>query len=406
MKILTHCCLLLIMAAVAITAQTVTVDDFEAHIFTEGAGSPLPYRLFVPRNYNPALKYPLILFLHGAGERGTDNRAQLSVWSDPLVFVQSPAQTIQPCFMLAPQCPWSDQWVNVPFWQGSYSLISVPLSPSLQATVNLVQVLQNTYSIDASRLYVTGLSMGGYGAWDLLTRYSNLFAAAIPICGGGDPSQAAAIALRPVWAFHSADDSAVPVSGTRAMIAAMQQNGGSPLYTEYPSEGHFCWIRAYATPGLPAWLFAQQFPFVAVSGTITLQGTQNAVQPLTFTFHPTSGSTFTRTATLDASGTYSLANIPKDSYTLSIKGVKWLRQNLTIDARSGSVSSADAALLAGDANDDNAVDVADLLSIIYHYNKTANTGGYLEACDFNCDGANDVADLLLVIGNYNKLGDF
>jgi hypothetical protein len=281
------------------------------------------------------------------------------------------------------------------------------MSPSLQATVNLLQTLQTTYSIDASRLYVTGLSMGGYGTWDLLTRYPKMFAAGIPICGGGDPSQAAAIASLPVWAFHSADDDIVPVSGTRAIIAAMQQNGGSPLYTEYASGGHYCWIPAYGTPGLPEWLFEQQRPAPSseISGTITLEGTQDAVQPLTVTFRLTTGSAFTRTVTLNAAGTYRVTGLPADIYTVSFKGRKWLRKTITVDTRSGNVMNANAMLRAGDANDDNAVDIADLLLLLTHYNKVSPDSTYLNAADFNDDGTNDITDLLLLIGNYNHLGD-
>ena len=153
-------------------------------------------------------------------------------------------------------------------------------------------------------------------------------------------------------------------------------------------------------------LFAVGLPNVTVSGTVTLQGSLNFVQPVDFTFRTTFGTAFTRVATLNAAGGYSLADVPAGEYTLSIKGAKWLRKNLSVNA-AGNVNNVNAQLFAGDANNDNAVDVSDLLLIINHYNQTQanNPSGYLEGTDFNSDGANDVTDLLLVIGNYNHQGD-
>ncbi len=144
---------------------------------------------------------------------------------------------------------------------------------------------------------------------------------------------------------------------------------------------------------------------VAVGGIIALQGTQNAVQSLDFTFHPTTGSDFTRTTTLNFAGSYNLDGIPADRYTVSIKGAKWLRKTISVDARSGDVTTANATLLAGDANNDNFADIADLLLLIGHYNQASGIGNYLDAVDFNCDCVNDITDLLLLVANYNKQGD-
>jgi hypothetical protein len=145
--------------------------------------------------------------------------------------------------------------------------------------------------------------------------------------------------------------------------------------------------------------------FVTVSGTIDLQGTQNASHTLTFVFRPASSYTLTRTVVLDASGAYSIANIPRGVYTVSIKGTKWLRKNITVDTQLGNVTDANVLLLAGDANNDNFVDISDLLLLIEHYNQTSPNAGFLDAADFNGDGANDITDLLLLIGNYNQQGD-
>jgi hypothetical protein len=146
-------------------------------------------------------------------------------------------------------------------------------------------------------------------------------------------------------------------------------------------------------------------PGVSVGGVVTLQQAVNAAQPVRFTFRPQTGNAFTRTATLGANGSYNLFNIPPGEYQLSIKGAKWLRKNLVIDARLGSVTNATATLLAGDANDDNFADITDLLAVIAAYNQLSPNAGYSAAADFNSDGANDVVDLLLLISNYNKQGD-
>ena len=118
--------------------------------------------------------------------------------------------------------------------------------------------LQKEFSIDATRLYVTGLSMGGYGTWDALQRYPDRFAAAVPICGGGDVKQAKKIAQIPIWAFHGDKDTAVPVERTRSMIAALKEAGGMPKYTEYPDVGHDSWTATYKDPALHEWMFAQR----------------------------------------------------------------------------------------------------------------------------------------------------
>jgi hypothetical protein len=144
---------------------------------------------------------------------------------------------------------------------------------------------------------------------------------------------------------------------------------------------------------------------VSIGGKITLQATLNFVQPIEFRFKPLTGPAFNRMALLAADGAYSFNNLPPNLYTVSIKGRKWLRENIAVDAWTGNVSNADATLLAGDSNDDNFIDITDLLALMGAYNQAAPATGFLDAADFNSDGINDIADLLLLIGNYNKQGD-
>jgi predicted peptidase len=218
----------------------------------------LPYRLFIPDNYDKSKTYPLVLFLHGAGERGTDDSLQLlgnngaAVWADPK------NQSTNPCFVLAPQCPRNEQWVDTPWGLGSYSIESVKVSDEILMVMDILNALRKEFNIDATRIYCTGLSMGGYGTWDINLRYPDVFAAALPVCGAGDPSKANLIVNKPIWAFHGDQDNTVPVAAAREMIQALKNAGGSPKYSEYPGVGHFAWEPAYAESTLISWTFGQR----------------------------------------------------------------------------------------------------------------------------------------------------
>jgi predicted peptidase len=131
---------------------------------------------------------------------------------------------------------------------------SVPMN----LTMDLLEKLIHKYPIDKKRIYVTGLSMGGFGAWDMICRYPGKFAAAIPICGGGDTGKAQLLVNTPIWAFHGSNDKVVKVILSRNMINAIKANGGNPKYTEYKGVGHDCWINAYKEKGLLEWLFGQK----------------------------------------------------------------------------------------------------------------------------------------------------
>ena len=235
------------------------------------------YYLFVPQNYDPNRKYPLVLLLHGGGEKSqTSNTAEQNaqvLLSDPYAWVWSAdynapgnphIQQHWPSFIVVPQLSASQSWVNVPAWRGSYSQ---PVQPSVGLLVakEILDALQNEYTgIDANRLYVTGLSIGGYGTWDAIERWPGYFAAAAPVAGAGDPSKAASLRSLPIWAFQGSADASVPVSGSRDMIAAIQAAGGHPRYTEFPGQGHVIWGLVYGYTSSPQlvtdfypWLFSQ-----------------------------------------------------------------------------------------------------------------------------------------------------
>lgn len=231
--------------------------EYVARVYTNKAGAMLPYRLLIPENYQPGKKYPLVLFLHGAGERGNNNQAQL-VHGAPL-FQTPQVRKDFPCFVIAPQCPEGKKWVEID-WAADSGVQPAQPSDPMQLVVELLLHLPQEFSIDAQRVYVTGLSMGGFGTWDLITRYPNRFAAAAPICGGGDANVAAKAVKTPIWAFHSSDDPVVKVIRSRAMIDALRQAGGKPRYTEYEGLGHFSWGKAYSEPELLTWMFSQRLP--------------------------------------------------------------------------------------------------------------------------------------------------
>jgi dienelactone hydrolase len=254
------------------TIQAQTVDEIYSK-FAKGyhtyESTRLPYHVFTPDNYNPQTHYPLVLCLHGAGERG-DNSSAVKLNSMATVWARDSNQTRWPCFILVPQCP------NIDWWTESTIMLTV---------TDILDSLLREFSIDTNRLYVTGLSMGGEGTWNIITRFPDKFAAAIPMSGGGDPSQAALIKHVPIWNFHGAQDDVVSVSRSREMITALEhvgdtvvythchlgdctglpenviaekiQNGAKLLYTEYKYGGHSIWNEAYNTLFLLPWAFSQ-----------------------------------------------------------------------------------------------------------------------------------------------------
>ena len=241
------------------------VDDFEARTF-QGTTLTLPYRLFKVQSPEPGKSYPLILFLHGSGERGDDNTAQLTANAGATVWATPEHQAANPAYVIAPQCPLNQQWVDTDWALGSYSTATVPVSDELTTALEIADAVAEEFPVDPQRLYITGLSMGGYGTWDAIIRNPMRFAAAIPICGAGDPSQAVAIAELPIWTAHGDADSVVPVSGTRDMVAALTDLGSTIQYSEYPGVNHDSWSQTYANEAIISWLFEQQRPLAPGSG--------------------------------------------------------------------------------------------------------------------------------------------
>jgi predicted peptidase len=253
-------CVLVLCAS---AAQATDLSGSITGSVSDGSAS-IPYRLFEPSGLNNGGKKPLVLFLHGMGERGADNVAQ-TVWMDKLVNHTKSGQHAS--YVLAPQ-------INTDMWfQGSPNLPTEAMSLTIKA---LKQVVASE-NVDPTRVYVTGVSMGAMGTWDILAREPKLFAAAVPMSGGGDTSAASKIKDVPVWAFHGDQDSLVPVSATRDMIDALRAAGGNPNYTEVQGGGHTIWDDAYANDALYDWLFSQQNTFADAAAGTTRSATPSPI---------------------------------------------------------------------------------------------------------------------------------
>ncbi|MCX6877661.1 MAG: dienelactone hydrolase family protein [Verrucomicrobia bacterium] len=227
----------------------------EAREWQAPDGTVVKYRWSAPETLEAGQTYPLVLFLHGAGERGDDNRAQLQHGVTPLL--EGAAKLKQPCFLIAPQCPANLWWAPINRETMHLSEADKP-NKLLEAVLALVDETMKKQPVDAKRFYVTGLSMGGFATWDLLGRVPGRIAAAVPICGGGDPALAARFKDVPIHAFHGEADAVVPVRTTRDMITALEKAGGKPAATYYPEVNHDSWTRTYNDPELLRWLFEQR----------------------------------------------------------------------------------------------------------------------------------------------------
>lgn len=237
-------------------------DQFEKQLFIQGEDT-LRCRILTPLHFSPSKKYPLIVFLHGSGERGNDNEKQL-IWGAD-VFLDSLNRSRYPAIVIFPQCPENDSWsnnfkTNIKDSLGGFkadTLAQMKKTPNL--VLQFIDTLVAHGGIDKKRIYLGGLSMGGFGTFEMLWRRPDLFAAAFPICGGGSPEKVSRYASKlPVWVFHGDADPVVPVGNSRLMVKALQSTGAKVKYTEYPGIGHDSWKNAFAEPGLMAWIFGQQ----------------------------------------------------------------------------------------------------------------------------------------------------
>lgn len=249
--------MLLTISAIAQTSGNNLRQKYRKAVYTDSAGTALPYRILEPdgaREGSVQEKYPVILFLHGAGERGCDNEANLSYIDK--VFASSSFQQKHPCYVIVPQCAEGYRWCETD-WTLPCHTMPATISKYLAAASQLLDSIAQLPSADTLRLYVTGMSMGGFGTWDILSRYPGRFAAAMPICGGADESQACRLIDTPIRAFHGSADRLVKVSRSRNIVRAIRECNGTMIeYTEFTGMGHLVWDKVYSDSANLEWLMS------------------------------------------------------------------------------------------------------------------------------------------------------
>lgn len=227
---------------------------FARQTYKSSNGDSLLYRFLFPDN-DTTRRYPLVIFLHGSGERGSDNEAQLK-WG-VMNFASDYNMKMYPAYVIAPQCPLNISWANTTRSKNGETSLQTSPSRPMQLLMETINDIIKKFHVDTNRIYITGLSMGGYGTFDALERYPHFFAAAVPVCGTGDVSRAASIAHVPIWMFGGAGDPTVNPNGLYDMVNALRKAGAQPGFTQYPGVGHFSWIAAYNDPMMMEWLFSQ-----------------------------------------------------------------------------------------------------------------------------------------------------
>ena len=234
---------------------------YEKHLFISN-GDTLPYRLLLPENYNAAKKYPLVFFMHGSGERGSDNELQLVHGGD--LFLKADIRSSFPAIIVFPQCPKNIAWSNVTYGADKDGkrvfnfLTDGAPTKAMTLCIGLLADLQHHYLVQKKQIYAGGLSMGGMGTFELVRRMPKLFAAAIPICGGANPAIARQLKKTNWWIFHGAKDETVPPALSQQMYDALMKEKANVKFTLYPEAGHNSWDDVFKEKELMPWLFAQK----------------------------------------------------------------------------------------------------------------------------------------------------
>ena len=236
---------------------------FQKKVYRSTSGEGLNYRILYPQNYDAAKKYPVLLFLHGSGERGDDNEKQLV--HGATLFLDPDNREKYPAIVLFPQCPEGKSWASLDIRMGDkgrkiYARSNGNEPGEMSVLLNeLLQNIAKDNKVDSKRVYIMGLSMGGFGTLEMLYLYPNTFAAAVPICGGHLTDLANVYAKKvPIWLFHGAKDSVVPVDFSRDLYAKLKELGAEVKYTEFPEANHDSWTSTFATPELLPWIFSHQ----------------------------------------------------------------------------------------------------------------------------------------------------
>lgn len=253
--------LLIVLLGFISVARAQDLSLYEKSFYTNGTDT-MPYRLLLPENYDIAKKYPVVFFLHGAGERGNDNELQLVHGAK--LFLKEEVRKNFPAIIVFPQCAANSFWATIDFKMDSNGkrIFSFPQSGEPTIAMKLAQELLmkiiKTYPVEKKQIYAGGLSMGGMGTFEIVQRNPKLFAAAIPICGGGNTATASTLKKTKWWVFHGAKDDVVPPKLSEDMVKALKDKKAIVKFTLYPDANHNSWDSAFAEPDLLPWLFSQK----------------------------------------------------------------------------------------------------------------------------------------------------
>ena len=254
---------ILLIVFVFACSQTFAQDLnlYQKRVFVNQQKDTLRYRILFPENFDKSKEYPLVLFLHGAGERGRDNEKQLTHGAK--LFLSPENRKNLPCIVIFPQCPSESFWSSVKVDRTKTPLVfdfdySRPSNAPLILSIDVVNQIIKEGSVDKKRVYITGLSMGGMGTFEAIYKFPKLFAAAMPICGGGDTkSYDERVKKIPFWVFHGAVDAVVDVKYSREMVDRLKTIKSQVKYSEYPGVNHNSWDNAFAEPEFLSWMFSK-----------------------------------------------------------------------------------------------------------------------------------------------------
>ena len=247
---------------ILIIGTSLFAQDFSAFgkkVYSQGSGD-LPYRILLPKDFDTEKKYPLIIFLHGSGERGNDNEKQLTHGAE--LFLRDSIRTKYPAIVAFPQCAEKSSWARIKVegeWGNRTFTFFKKGEPTQEMLLleGLIKELKTTYKIKKGQMYIGGLSMGGFGTFELVNRNPGMFSAAFPICGGANPEIAGRLNKVDWWIFHGGADDVVPPKCSTQMVEALRDKRAKVKYSLYPAVKHNSWDNAFNEPNLLPWMFSK-----------------------------------------------------------------------------------------------------------------------------------------------------
>ena len=248
----------LIFSLFVSTAKGQDLSNYKKEIFSKGK-QQMPYRILLPKDFDASKTYPFILMLHGAGERGNDNVSQLVHGAG--LFLKKEVRNKYPAIVVFPQCAKDSYWSSVTASKIDNERVFVfnkrgKRTQAMRMLQKLVKHLKKIYNLDADRMYVGGLSMGGMGTFEIVKRKPKMFVAAFPICGGANPLIVKKLKNTNWWVFHGEEDSVVPIKNSKVMVVILLKKNIPVKYNWYSKVGHDSWHNAFAEPELLPWLFS------------------------------------------------------------------------------------------------------------------------------------------------------